>query len=286
MIVWVASAGRSGNTFFRIIMHHLYGIHTYAAFNASEVLIAAGAEKLVGADELPPPLKKAMATADREKIRLALEELDRSKELYVFKTHAEAHELFGTEFRAILIVRDGRDALASYAHYLVDLRFDTKAFKHRLRRMVRSRSELLKAEGWAHLGKIILISSMKRFGLRKRLISWRIDQLLDQNHRLHYHWSTMNRSWLERKRKPVLVYFDALIRDPIATVTEAVNEFELSLIPDRNVAIPSFVELQKQYSSFFRKGVSGDWQNHFSVAQNELFKIEHEPMMKRLNFAI
>ncbi|MDQ3545971.1 MAG: sulfotransferase domain-containing protein, partial [Verrucomicrobiota bacterium] len=178
MIVWIASAGRSGNTFFRIIMHHVYGVRTYAAFNASEVLVAAGTGSLVGAEELPPSLKKAMATADREQIRHALEELDKSDELYVFKTHAEAQDLFGTQCRAILIVRDGRDALTSYAHYLVDLRFDAIAFRHRLRRMARSRSELLKAEGWTHLIKIILVSGMRWMGLRKRLVSWRIDQLL------------------------------------------------------------------------------------------------------------
>lgn len=286
MIVWITSAGRSGNTFFRIILHHLYGIRTYAAFNASEVLVAAGAESLVGADELPPLLKRAVATTDSEQIRLALEELDRSNELYVFKTHAEAHELFGTDFRAVLIVRDGRDALASYAHYLVDLRFDMNAFKHRLSRMARSRSEFLKTEGWAHLGKILLISGMKQFGLRRRLVSWRIDQLLDQDHRLHYHWSTMNRSWLERKRKPVLIYFDSLIRDPVATVREAVSKLELDLTPNLDVTIPTFSELRKKYASFFRKGRSGDWKNHFSPAQMESFNSEHKPMMERLDFPI
>ena len=81
--------------------------------------MAAGSGSLVGAEELPPSLEIAMATADREQIRHPLEELDKSEELYVFKTHAEAHDLFDTQCRAILIVRDGRDALTSYAHYLV-----------------------------------------------------------------------------------------------------------------------------------------------------------------------
>ena len=286
MIIWIASAGRSGNTFFRIIMHRLYGVHTYAAFNASEVLVAAGAETLVGAEELPLSLKEAMATADREQIRVVLEELDRSNELYVFKTHAEAHELFGTNFRAILLVRDGRDALTSYAYYLVDLRFDANAFKHRLRRMARSRSELLKPQSWGHLAKIILVSGMKRCGLRKRLVSWRINQLIDRDHRLHYHWSTMNRSWLERERKPVLVYFNDLIRDPVGTVTEAIEKLDIGLVPDRDVSIPTFAELRSNYASFFRKGVSGDWKTNFSPEQSALFKVEHEPMMKRLKFPI
>lgn len=267
-------------------MHHIYGIRTYAAFNASEVLRAAGAGELVGAEELPSRLREAMQSGDPERIRLALTELDARKELYVFKTHAKADQLFGTRFRAILILRDGRDAIASYAHYLVDLRFDAKAFRHRLRKMRRSKSELLSAASWAHLAKVVLVSGMRRFGLRKRLVSWRIDHLLDQHHRLHFHWTTMNRSWLDREPKPSVVYFNDLILDPVTTVTNAVEKLGIGLVPDPGAAIPSFAELQRKYASFFRKGSSGDWKNHFSPAQHERFRIEHETMMRRLGFPI
>ncbi len=100
MIVWITSSGRSGNTFFRVVMHQLYGMGTYAAFQASEVLVTAGAEELVGHKKLPPALQTAINTGNSEKIRLALEALEAGNELFVFKTHAMAHELFGTKFRA------------------------------------------------------------------------------------------------------------------------------------------------------------------------------------------
>ncbi len=142
MIVWITSSGRSGNTFFRVVLHQVYGVNTYAAFQAAEVLVTARAEALVGHQQLPSLLQSAISSGNREQIRLALDQLEASSELFVFKTHAMAHELFGTSYRAILIVRDGRDALASYANYLVDIRFDSAAFADRLRRMAHSRSEL------------------------------------------------------------------------------------------------------------------------------------------------
>lgn len=93
MIVWIASSGRSGNTFFRVVIHGLYGINTYAAFQAAEILLLAGAEALVGHKELPECIQLAIAAGTPEQIRQALEELNASNELFVFKTHAMAHEL-------------------------------------------------------------------------------------------------------------------------------------------------------------------------------------------------
>ena len=286
MILWISSEGRSGNTFFRIVMHQLYGLDSYAAFNASEVLLAADAGELVGAQQMPARLREAVGKGKPEEIRVALEELESKKEIHVFKTHARAHQLFGTNFRSILIVRDGRDALASYAHYLVDLRFDRNMLKRRLRRMRGASSELFAATAWAHVVKIFLVAVLKKLGLRKRLIRWRIDQLLNRNHPLFFDWSGMNRSWLEREPRPVVVYFDDLVREPLATVKNAVDQLGIGLVPEAEASIPSFGELRGKYPSFFRKGVSGDWKNHFSAEQHELFKVEHGAMMVRLNFPV
>ncbi len=206
MIVWIVSAGRSGNTFFRVVMHRVYGVNTYAAFNAGEVLATARAGELVGHKELPSELKAAITEGKPEQIRLALDELEASRELFVFKTHAWPSELFGTDYRALLVVRDGRDALASYANYLVDIRFDSAAFQQRLRTMVRSTSELMNPRAWIHLGKILMVAGTKTVGLRSWLVSRRLDQVLRENSgsSSDWDWTTMNRSWFERPRKPVV----------------------------------------------------------------------------------
>jgi hypothetical protein len=286
MIVWITSYGRSGNTFFRIVMHHLYGINTYAAFNASEVLRTAGADDLVGHKELPSPIRKAIAQNKPDQIRVALEEMEASSELFVLKTHARATDLFETNYRAILIVRDGRDALSSYANYLVDIRFDAAALKQRLRQMSQTRLGLFERRAWLHLAKILLIASAKKIGLRRWLVSRRIDQLLRETSDSDLDWSTMNRTWLERQPKPVIVYFNDLIRSPISTVTAAVDELGIKLIPRSGSSIPSFGHLKARYPSFFRKGAVGDWKAHFSPQQEKFFAAKHHTMMTALNFPL
>lgn len=284
MIVWIASYGRSGNTFFRIVMHHLYGVKTYAAFNASEVLIKARADGLVGHMELPAALQAAVAAGRPEQIRLALEELEASKELFVFKTHAWSTDLFGTKYRAILIVRDGRDALASYANYLVDIRFDSAALHDRLRRMRRSRSALLNARAWVHLAKILMMGTAKKVGLRHYLVSRKIDRLLGEKSEPYLDWSATNRSWMERDPKPVIVYFNDLICNPVASVAGALKELEVDLVSSRSANLPSFPELNARYPSFFRSGTSGEWKRYFSPAQEDTFMSKHAEMMKALRF--
>ncbi len=283
MILWIASSGRSGNTFFRVVLHHIYGIHTYAAFNASEVLLTAGAEELVGYLPPPEPLKSAIAKRDAREIRSALDELDARAELFVFKTHARAGNLFGTNFPAILLVRDGRDTMTSYANYLVDINFDSAALKSRVRKMMRSKTELLGRRSWVHLVKIFVMMILKGLGLRKWLVSRRIDQMLARD---ESGWVGTNRSWLERTPKPVIVRFDDLIRDPIGSATRAVDALGIGLVARAETAIPSFLELKERYPSFFRKGKSGDWRNHLSPGQERLFRMRSEEMMKTLHLPL
>lgn len=281
MIVWIASEGRSGNTFFRMVMHSLYGVDTYAAFNASEVLVREGAQDLVGHQPMPAELRSAAAQGEHGAIRRALDDLEASEQLFVFKTHAQATALFGTNYRAILLVRDGRDALASYANYLIDIRFDRFALKQRLAGMAGSGSQLFSPKAWVHLGKIGSVTALKKLGLRHWMVSKRIDQLLQGT---SWDWSATNQSWLNREPQPVVVYFDDLVREPVRTVVGAVDALGIGLVAKSNSSLPTFAELKERYPNFFRRGKSGDWRNHFSPAQENRFMAQHGAMMKRLGF--
>ncbi|MEP6637635.1 MAG: sulfotransferase domain-containing protein, partial [Acidobacteriota bacterium] len=168
-------------------------------------------------------------------------------------------------------------------NYLVDIRFDSAALKERLRNMARSKSELLDARGWTHLAKIAAMTAAKKAGLRRWLVSRRIDRLLREKSDSYLDWTMMNHAWLERERKPVVIYFEDLIRDPISTVSGAIESLKIGLAPKTD-SVPTFAELKKHYPSFFRKGTSGDWRNHFSPAQEESFRSKHRAMMKTLDF--
>lgn len=96
MIVWLASYPRSGNTYYRLLLHHLYGQCTYSQYNDA-LFMEMGAQGIIGHEQLPAPLS----------------ELDGEARLYFVKTH----DLPVDHRPAICLVRDGRDVMVSFARY-------------------------------------------------------------------------------------------------------------------------------------------------------------------------
>ncbi len=88
-MIWLASFPRSGNTFFRIVLHEVYGISS---------------------GHLRPP---EMRKGDWKK------DLD----FPVVKTHLEPSDLDPADpaIPAVYIVRDGRDAMVSISHHRSDI---------------------------------------------------------------------------------------------------------------------------------------------------------------------
>jgi hypothetical protein len=98
MLVWVASFPRSGNTFLRIILHRLYGIRTSTVYDVDGVAERLGAE-LIGYTGRPGSLADMRA----------------SDEPHFIKTHRQRDADVDENDPAICLVRDGRDALVSWA---------------------------------------------------------------------------------------------------------------------------------------------------------------------------
>jgi Sulfotransferase domain len=108
MIVWLASYPRSGNTFLRVVLGAVFGLETYTLYDerpeaapelgAAPPLPVSGPEPLVG---LPYDVKRFAGRS----------------ELHVVKTH----DLPRDARPAIYVVRDGREATASYFHYHRDV---------------------------------------------------------------------------------------------------------------------------------------------------------------------
>src|SRR5262245_61488963 len=96
MIVWLASYPRSGNTFLRAALHGLYGCQSIDRYTANRPL----------SSQVPYGFSMRLPKDT------SLEELAKSNSLYAVKTHdlpsSDCHP-------AIYLVRDGRDALVSYA---------------------------------------------------------------------------------------------------------------------------------------------------------------------------
>ncbi|MEV0131426.1 sulfotransferase domain-containing protein [Dactylosporangium sp. NPDC050688] len=98
MLVWIASFPRSGNTLLRIALYRRYGIRTSVIYDVDGVAERVGAD-LVGYTDRPAPLEMMRASSD----------------LHMIKTHRQRDTDVDESDAAICLVRDGRDALVSWA---------------------------------------------------------------------------------------------------------------------------------------------------------------------------
>jgi cephalosporin hydroxylase len=102
MIVWLASYPRSGNTFVRMTIKEAYGLDSFSVHEDSS-FEDLGIVDVVG---------------HRDMQDVSLDELEKDSSVYFVKTHFLPGQ---DEYPCIYIVRDGRDALVSYAHFRSEL---------------------------------------------------------------------------------------------------------------------------------------------------------------------
>ncbi len=117
MIVWVASFPRSGNTYLRIVLHRLYGVRTSTVYDVDGVAVRLGAG-LIGQGDRP-----ATVEAMRE-----------TSEVHFVKTHRPRDDQVSEVDKAICLVRDGRDALVSWARLVSEK--DGRRYEEELRTLV------------------------------------------------------------------------------------------------------------------------------------------------------
>jgi hypothetical protein len=131
MIVWVSSFPRSGNTFLRIVLHRLYGIRASVVYDQDGVAERLGGE-LIGFEE------RAAGYA----------ELRASQEVHFIKTHRRRDDLIDEQDPAICLVRDGRDALVSWAR--MNSESEPDRFEIELRTMIDRSSDDPGTGSWGH----------------------------------------------------------------------------------------------------------------------------------------
>ncbi len=230
MIVWVASYPRSGNTYFLLLLNWLYGVKLRSVY---------------GSDRTEE--RKRMAEVMGEDRDAFLAALSESRDVYAVKTHDLP---YGDDFPAIYLVRDGRDSLVSYAHYIlamersISVGGDPVAFQETLRSLIVYRE-----------------SSAGGFG----------------------GWSGNVLAWEARRARTVVVRFEELIRNPIRIVEWAwTGAGQMGERAD--VRLPTFRELREQYPSLFRRGQTGSWRTEMPDRLHELFWEHHGAAMRAMNY--
>ena len=122
MIVWIASFPRSGNTFLRILLHRSFGIKTSVVYDFDGVAERLGRE-IIGFQDRPA----------------SYEEMRQSNEIHFVKTHRQRDDQIHDSDKAICLVRDGRDALVSWARQRSES--DPRTFANHLQEMISTTAE-------------------------------------------------------------------------------------------------------------------------------------------------
>lgn len=194
------------------------------------------------------------------------------------------HHLYSPRFRNVtVVIRDGRDAAISAYYYMLFKNEINKQFAVDLYR------SHLKFDDYEDIR-----SNLPRF----------IEFLFDIHPRTprHFSWSQFIDSWLD-KDVPIVKYEDLLVRpvEILVNVTQRltgtpVEESRAVEIVDKY----SFKKMsgrrqgEENTSSFVRKGIAGDWKNHFSCeacaafdhfAGNQLIRAGYEPDREWANAA-
>jgi hypothetical protein len=231
MISWLASYPRSGNTFFRILLHRIFGYPTYSVYSV--------------------PARTARNRDDEERLlrmvgqsdeQCDVEQLRRDSRMHFVKTH----ELPKAEQApAVVLVRDGRDAVISYAYFA--LQTEQGIAKP-------SRRELETA-----LQRIIAGDS---FG----------------------GWSRNVNAWVERAGRDSVIRYEDLIADPVPVASAALRRLGVGTANAVETP-PSFEELHAQVPWFFRQGRTGRWRKEMPRSLQKLFLQRHGDTLSRLGYS-
>jgi hypothetical protein len=244
MIVWVASFPRSGNRLCRTTLRRVFGVRVGSAASRASLQKDLGEfldELGIGPDEDPLP---------------ALRELD---EPVFLKTHSlpeHVHHLpekggppepGQEDSPAVYLVRDGRDCLVSFAHYVVEnsgrKKYASMRYEEALADLVRRRNP-------------------------------------------YGGWSGNVAAWRARAAPTAVVRFEDLADDPEGEIARATQRLGLEM-PAKSGEMPSFEELQARRSNahIMRRGKAGSWKSEFPPDLLELFWTRHGEQMDELGYS-
>jgi hypothetical protein len=226
MIVWLASFPRSGNTMFRMLLQELYGVRSHSVYDESPAAVpdpdtllgVAGSMRLAG-------LPQGLADDDG---------------IHFVKTHEGPTD----SSPAVCLVRDGRDALVSYAHFQRSFipAHTGRPFETVLRELITSRHVF---HSWS-----------------ENVASWCRRSSAAPN------------AW---------VRYEDMVKDPLTTVARCLHQLRIEL-PKVGETIRDFAELQQRWPKFFRKGKTGAWREEMPDELHRLFWQHHGSMMERFGY--
>jgi hypothetical protein len=176
---------------------------------------------------------------------MSLAEMAAAPEYFFVKTHEMP---LGDLWPAIHLVRDGRDTLVSYAHYILQSEHgippggNRELFLGILRELI---------AGTGHFGG----------------------------------WGPHVLAWTRRTAPTHIVHFEDLITDPGKELEDALVALGRRRVTKRVVPLPSFRDMHKGLPLLFRKGKVGSWREEMPRELQDLFWRHHREAMEALGYA-
>jgi hypothetical protein len=220
MLFWIASYPRSGNRFFRWVARHRYGLPERA--------------KLAG-----PP-----ATDPNYPLLRSLETVIASPRPVMVKTHEFPD---ADNFPAIYVLRDGRDAMVSYTHFVLTVEKPTPP-------------EEVTPELFHDTMRDLLLEDRSPYGS----------------------WSENVLAWTSRPNTVVVRYED-LVRDSGRVVDRALS---VAGCPATRISagVPTFDTMKQEDAKLVRRGQPGSWRDEFPPDLLPLFWERNGAAMWRLGY--
>lgn len=231
MIAWLASYPRSGNTFLRIILHRTFGLPTFSVYSS-----ARDAERLAG------DAARLLNLVGQTGVECDIDALRADAGLHFVKTHELPDP--NNSSPAIVLVRDGRDAVVSYAYFA-----------------------LKTEQGIERPGRELLESTLEQIIAGETFGGW----------------SRNVNAWIDRAGRGSVIRFEDLIEDPVAIVAAALRRLGFDCRAGVDAA-PSFQELHSAVPWFFRRGKPRTWRREMPRRLQQLFADRHGAALLRLGY--
>ena len=235
MIVWLSSYPRSGNTLLRSAIHQIHGVNTRDVYYPQ-------------ADpDWPPEMLEAADRVGFEELT-SLDQLAESDEIAFIKTH----ELPSDNHPAIYVVRDGRDALTSYSHFILTTERGYTADDRY--------SDEYQREFLSTLYDLAVLN--QSFG----------------------GWSNHVLKWSCRQATTVLIRFEDLLHSPVRTLELATQRLSLDGKLPRGSETFSAETSRLSSPLHFRRGKVGSFRQEMTRDIEQIFWSHHGRVMELMGY--
>ncbi|NOQ26734.1 MAG: sulfotransferase domain-containing protein [Bacteroidales bacterium] len=274
-IIWLASYPKSGNTWFRVFLTNLLSDSNIpASINDLAETSISSSRKLF--DEYTGLSSSDLTFEEIDSMRPDVYRMQsqESEELLFKKAHdkyytvAKDQALFPSEISkgVIYIIRNPFDVLVSFAYHSA--------------KPVEKMISTFNNSNYAFCDKN--------------------DKLQNQLRQIMGSWSDHVNSWTQQKNIPVhIIRYEDMIQDTFKTfskavefieikksklqITEAIKKSDFSVLSNQEKEL-GFKEKMIKSNSFFRKGKSGDWQNHLNEKMIKEIIANHIKVMSKFGY--